>query len=243
MRPTTIRTLLLALAVTAGLASPVAADDPPPAEVRLPGPAHQGQDQTFTGTVRVRCAPGHEVESLFFTFSRAGGPTTTRDSEVLPACTGSWESVPYVSGEGYPAGRAATVEVEVAVADGSGSSELVSIARDLWVRPAARVRFPDQVTLLDSGEIRATVRVRCDEPWWNFATFVGVTQDGVGHEPRVVEDVPCDGAYRRRVALLSPVEGDFRTGWARLSVDITLENEDDFGPYLDASRRVWVKRT
>lgn len=239
---TTVRTLLLALVVATGLAAPAHAGDPPTAEVRLPGPAHQGADGTFTGRLRVRCAVGHEVTSVDLSFAQRGATTTTGEPAVLPVCTGEWESVGYTSGEGYRAGRSATVAVELTVADGSGATGTVTLTRDLYVRPAARVRFPDQVTLLDSGEVRARVRVRCDEPWSNFATFVGIAQGGVAHEPRVVEDVPCDGDYRRRTALLVPDDGAFETGRARLTVDVILEDPDDFGPEITATRRVWVTR-
>lgn len=244
MRFTTVRTLVLALAVTAGLASPVAAyDDPPTVEVRLPGPAHQGVDGTFTGTLRVRCAVGDEVSSIHLSFAQQGAGSSEQEVDWLPACTGAWESVGYTSGEGYRAGRSATVAAEVAVADDSGATGAITLARELWVRPAAKVRFADKAVLLDNGSVRARVWIRCDPGWYNYASFVGVVQGTTSAEPSVVEDVECDGDYHRRVEVLAPDTGTFTRGWARVLVDVTLEDLDfEWGPEVDASRRVWVKR-
>lgn len=233
---TTVRTLVLALAVAAGLTPPAAAyDDPPSVELRLPGPARQGPDQTFTGTLRVRCAVGDEVSSIHLSFTQ-GTTATTQEVESLPACTGAWESVGYTSGRGYEAARPATVGAEVVVAEGS-----VSRSRELWVRPAAKVRFPDKVRLLDNGEVRARVWIRCDEPWGNFATLAWLQQREVEPFAPVLPDVTCDGDFHLRRAVLRADAGEYEPGWAQLHLDITLW-DDDFGPYVSANRRVWVKR-
>lgn len=239
---TTARTVLLGMIMAVGLAAPASAGDPPPVELRLPGPAHQDVDGTFTGTLRVRCAVGDEISSIHLSFAQ-GATTTTQEAESLPACTGAWEPVGYTSGEGYRAGRSVTVGAEVAVADGAGAAEAVTLSRELWVRPAAKVRFADKAVLLDSGEVRARVWIRCDPAWYNYASFVGVDQGATRAEAGVVDDVDCDGDYHRRVEVLAPDEGTFTRGWARVNVDVILEDHDlEWGPEIYASRRVWVKR-
>jgi hypothetical protein len=240
---TTVASALLALALVGGGAGPVGADDPPAGEIEVPGPAYEGHDTTFTGTIRVRCGDGLEATELVMAFERAGTTTPERAATALPTCTGEWESLDYRSDEGFAPGPV-TVHVRMVLVDATTDEvqEQVEVSESIYVRPAAKVRLPRAATLRPNGLLTYRARIRCDAPWQNYATFMSAAQGPVAAEPRVVRDVPCDGAYRLRRVWLRPDEGDFERGRARVSVEVVLVDADfDFGPGARASRRVRVR--
>jgi hypothetical protein len=240
---TTVATAVLALALVGGAAGRAGADDPPVGDVEVPGPAYEGHDATFTGTILVRCGTGVAASELVMAFEQDGTTTPERAATALPTCTGEWESLDYRSDEGFDPGPV-TVHVRLVLVDASTGEAQgeVEVAESIYVRPAAKVRLPRTASLRPSGLLTFRAWIRCDDPWQNYATFMSAAQGSVAAEPRVVRDVPCDGAYRLRRVWLRPEEGDFTRGRARVSVEVVLVDADfDFGPEAQASRRVRVR--
>jgi len=235
MRTTLISSVILSTLVAGviALAGP-SGSAPPKGEVEIAGPAHQGLDGTFTGTIDVRCRSGLEADGLFLSFDDS--PEVA--AEVLPECTGEWEQVPYTSGEGYEAGSRVVVAARLVLDEGTE----VGAGRSIYIRPAAKVLLPETVRLRPSGLIRARFWVRCDEPWLNYATFA-VVEQGDGWGSRVVPDLTCDGEYHARTRWLADDEGDgWERGRARLTIEVILETDDfDEGPEISATRRVRVR--
>jgi hypothetical protein len=240
---TTATSALLALVLVGGVAGPAGADDQPAGEVEVPGPAYEGEDTTFTGTIRVRCEAGLAVGELAMSFEQQAVTTPERTATAPPTCTGAWEDLDYRSDEGFTPGSV-TVHVRLVLVDAATDEvqEQVEVSESIYVRPAARVRLPRTATLRPNGLLTYRARIRCDAPWQNYATFMSAAQGTVAAEPRVVRDVPCDGVYRVRRVWLRPTEGDFSRGRARVSVEVVLVDSDfDFGPGAWASRRVRVR--
>lgn len=242
---TTVATAVLALALLGGAAAvgPAGADLPPPGAIEVPGPAHEGHDATFTGTVLVRCDEGLVASELVMAFEQDGTTTPERAATALPTCTGEWESLDYRSDEGFAPGPV-TVHVRMVLVDAATdeAAGTVAVSAPIHVRPAAKVRLPRTARLRPNGLLTFGARIRCDQPWENYATFMSARQGTVAAEPRVVRDVPCDGDYRLRRVWLRPDEGAFTVGRARVAVEVVLTDADfEFGPEAYASRRVRVR--
>ncbi len=245
MRPvlTRVLTSVLVAVLATGLLAPTATGYPSGGEIRVPSPAYEDAYGAFTGVVRVRCDPGLEATGLLLSVSQAGVTSSEQEQPTLPSCDGEWERLAYLTDGGFDPGHA-TVHVRLLLADADSGADAgeVEVSERIWVRAAAKVRIPRTAKLRPSGLLRARVWIRCDQPWENYASFVSARQGAVSAEPRVVEDVVCDGTYQRRTAWLQPDGGDFRLGRARVMADITLTNTDgDDGPGTWATRRVRVR--
>lgn len=241
MRRIVVGSLLATLAALLLGAPPGTAQDPP-GEVRVQGQAFEGQFDTFRGTLRVSCRPGLRVAEVGLTFVQ---DFTSPESlqPTLPVCDGEWHVVTWSSYEGFHPGRA-TVLARVALVDAATGSPVDEIrtAGSVYVRPGARVVLPSRVDH-DRGTIRARVVGRCDEPWVLQGFFVAASQDDGSTFASTHLDIPCDGAWHARTAVLRPSAGRFHRGPVVLDGEISTLDGVNFDPavFAIASRRAWAR--
>lgn len=223
-----------------GIVSPAGSATGPGGEVRVQSRAWEGWDDTFTGAIRLGCRSGLAADGVHVSFSQDGTTSPEREISTGPTCNGTLQRLGYRSDEGFHPGRA-VVHVRMALVDavtGAPRGE-VTVSGSVYVRPAAKVVLSQTAGLRPDGVLAVRVRIRCDRPWANYASFVSADQrQGASFASRVVEDVPCDGTYHRRTAVLtSEEEREFRAGWVRLTGDVVLENADlELGLEAFASR-------
>lgn len=223
-----------------GITSSAGSATDPDGEIRVQSRAFEDWDDTFTGAVRLGCRPGLAAAGVHVSFSQDGYTSPERRISTGPSCNGALQRQDYRSDEGFHPGRA-VVHVRMVLVDAATGAPRgeVTASGSVYVRPAAKVLLPRTAELRPDGVLAVRVRIRCDRPWANYASFVSADQrQGASFASRVVEDVPCDGTYHGRTALLtSEEERDFRAGWVRLTGEVVLENPDlELGLEAFASR-------
>lgn len=240
MRRIVVGSLLTALAALLLGPGPVVAQAPP-GEVRVQGQAYEGQFNTFLGTLRVTCRSGLRVAALGLTFVQ---DFTSPESPqpTVPTCDGRWHVVSWSSYEGFHPGRA-TIRVRMALVDATTGAPVDEVTTEgrVYVRPGARVLLPRRVDLRRDGGLRATVRGRCDEPWVLQGFSVSASQDEGFVFATTQVDIPCDGAWHGRTAVLRSSSGRFHRGGLRLDGAITTLDGVNFDPAVSASASRWVR--
>ncbi|CAM3678072.1 hypothetical protein [Nocardioides zeicaulis] len=238
MRRIVVGSVFLVLTAVLLGAAPGTAGDPP-GEVRVQGRAYEGQFNTFRGTLRLTCAPGLRVAALGLTFVQ---DFTSPESlqATTPTCDGAWHVVPYASYEGFHPGRA-TVQVRMALVDaatGAPAGE-VTTGGSVYVRPGARVLLPRWVDH-ERGTIRARVAGRCDEPWVLQDFFVAASQDEGFTFASTHLDIPCDGEWHARTAVLTATSGSLHRGRVYLDGHIATLDAVNFDPAVFATAGRWA---
>lgn len=239
MRRSVVRSVvggaLLVLAAPLALVPGSATAGAPPGEVRVQGQAREGQYDTFTGTLRVRCAPGLRVTALGLTFTQ---DFTSPESPqgTLPSCDGRWQVLSYGSYEGFHPGPAG-VDARMVLVDattGEPRGEVMA-SGEVYVRPGARIRLPRTAQLRPGGVVQARVAGRCDEPWVLQDFLVSASQfEGYAYGSALL-DIPCDGAYHARTVRLQSSGRTFARGWVRLDASISTLDAVNFDPAVGAS--------
>ncbi|MBS2936674.1 hypothetical protein KDN32_02830 [Nocardioides sp. J2M5] len=240
MRRIVVVSLLTALAALL-LGPGAAVAQTPPGEVRVQGRAYEGQFDTFRGTLRVTCRPGLRVSELGLTFVQ---DFTSPESLIptVPTCDGRWHVVSFSSYEGFHPGRA-TVRVRMALVDATTAAPAGEVATEgsVYVRPGARVLLPRRVDLRRDGGLRATVWGRCDEPWVLQGFSVSASQDEGFVFGSTLLDIPCDGAWHARTAVIRSAGDPFHRGPVRLDASITTLDGVNFDPAVSAGASRWVR--
>lgn len=207
------------------------------ADVQISRFAYEGPRGTILADLRLRCAPGYEFAELALDFSQGGVTTPSLLGQPVP-CDGRWHDQRVSSLEAFEAGWA-TLTARLTVVDavtGEPAPEAVA-TRAIYVRPAAAIVLPRTVHLLPGGQVRLTVRARCDVPWVLQDFSVTLTQ---GEFPAIASadaylDLTCDGALHSTTVLLGPSTVPFQEGPARIDASITLLDPEQFDPVTQAT--------
>jgi hypothetical protein len=127
------------------------------------------------------------------------------------------------------------------------STDVAALTGDVAVRPAPSSTFAASIqhhaALTDAGAVAVTAHLSCPSGNTVLEAFVMLSQRdsriaGQGGFPGVV----CDGTSRPYVALVHPVEGQFRPGAANASGYLLVCDAAGNCPSLNFSRRVVVRK-
>ncbi len=119
----------------------------------------------------------------------------------------------------------------------------MSVEGSVYVRPGARVLLPRYVDLQPGGVLRARVLARCDEPWVVQDFFVAASQDDGFTFASTHLDLPCDGAWHARTAVLEASAGRLHRGRVYLDGHIATLDRDNFDPAVFATAGRWSRTT